>query len=297
MNILISGGSGFIGHFLSQQLLTKKHTVKIVTRVAHQHQSSPSLNFVGWDAESLQTAINGSDVVINLAGKGLFEQRWNERVKQELLDSRINSTQALVTAIRKSPSPPKQFISASAVGFYGDTGHQLTDESHPPHASDFSSTLCQRWEEEVSQLPSEMRISIARLGIVLHPLGGALHRLLPAFKWGLGGALGNGNQYFPWIHIKDAINALTFPIENPNISGVYNVCAPQPITNKAFSQQLAKQLGRPCWFNVPKTLLKLSLGESSALLLNSACIDPVVLKKQGFQWQFPSMETALASFF
>ncbi|MGL5335636.1 MAG: TIGR01777 family oxidoreductase, partial [Enterovibrio sp.] len=199
----------------------------------------------------------------------------------------------LTQKIMQAQKPPRIFISASAVGFYGDHGVQKIDESTPSNVNTFTHLVCSHWEESALQAQSCTRVCLARFGIILSPNGGALAKMLPAYKLGLGGKIGSGAQYFPWIHIDDAVAALLFLLQRDDLQGAFNICSPMPVTNEVFSQTLARQLKRPHIFPIPAFFLKLALGEASQLLLDSLRVYPNALLKNGFSFCYPDIELAL----
>ncbi len=294
-HILLTGGTGFIGQELRTLLLMEGYYVTVITRNPKKYADEAAKNqqFISWD-DNLVEAINTSEAIIHLAGEGIFNQRWNEEVKKRIYDSRIDSTRALVDAIGKAESKPELFISASASGFYGNQGDTILDE-HYGVSKDFLAQVCKDWEEE-SQKASEygVRVVNPRIGIVLEKNGGALEKMLTPFKMGIGGPVGDGKQYMSWIHRTDLCNALLFPLTNEDVSGPYNVCAPDPATMNEFASVLASVLNRPNLFRVPKFALELVYGEGAKPIMDSIRMQPKALQVNGFEFRFEDLEEALA---
>lgn len=292
--ILITGGTGFIGQVLCQKLIADGHSLTVLSRQpAHNVQAVcgrvESIN----DLDQLR-GDDGFDAVINLAGEGIADKRWSEARKQELMDSRITLTNQLVDVIRCWKTLPAVLVSGSAVGFYGDQGSQRVTEDTPPH-DEFTHRMCSDWEQAALRLdPTGVRVCLSRTGIVAGPGGGFLQRMLLPFKLGLGGRLGNGEQYMPWIHRDDVVAALIWMMENDTASGAYNVVSPNPVTNRQFTRCLAGVLGRPAIFPAPAPVLKIVLGEMSRLLLTGQMAIPERLEAEGFRFRFPDLTPALA---
>ncbi len=293
--ILLTGGTGFIGQELRTLLLMEGYYVTVITRNPKKYadESAKNQQFISWE-DDLADAVSNTDAIIHLAGEGIFNQRWNEEVKKRIYDSRIDSTRALVEAIGKAESKPEVFISASASGFYGNQGDIILDESFGV-SQDFLAQVCKDWEQE-SQKASEygVRVVNPRIGIVLEKNGGALEKMLPPFKMGVGGPVGDGKQYMSWIHRTDLCSALLFPLTNKELSGPYNVCAPDPATMNEFASVLASVLNRPNLFRVPKFALELVYGEGAKPIMDSIRMQPKALQVNGFEFRFEDLEEALA---
>ncbi|HLR31171.1 MAG TPA: TIGR01777 family oxidoreductase [Fodinibius sp.] len=295
MNIFISGGTGFIGHYLRRMLLQEGHLLTIVTRSPEKYVSETAKNqrFVSWDA-NLSAEMNSADAVINLAGASIFGQRWRQSVKERIYSSRIESTRMLVNAVKKSEDRPEVFLSASAAGYYGDRGEQVLDES-ASSGDDFLAQVCVDWEKEAHKVEEAgVRLAIPRTGIVLEENGGAMEQMLLPFKLCVGGPVGSGHQYFPWIHMHDLCRSFLFAIGNNDFSGAFNVNAPNPVTMRAFADVLGDQLNRPSFFRVPEALLQLVLGDAAAPITNSLRLQPKKLQQYGFEFQYPQLSGALA---
>lgn len=293
--ILITGGTGFIGSYLSDQLLKQGHYLTIITRSPERYseEQAKNMQYVGWD-DDLVEVVNHCDYIINLAGESLFGQRWTHEVKSSIYDSRILTTRKLVTLIEKAEIKPELFISASAVGIYGDCGDTVLDESSPA-GSDFLAEVCKDWENEAIKASDfGVRVAIPRIGIVLEENGGVIEKMLLPFKMFVGGPIGSGDQYVPWVHMTDLCNAILFPIENHELAGPYNVCSPEPESMNVLAETLGKVMNRPSFFKVPKSILKLALGEASQPVLGSLRVQPKVLQVTGFHFEFEDLEEAIA---
>lgn len=296
MTVLITGATGFIGGFLRTRLLEEGHRIIVVSRNPQKYQSERAENqsFISWEMIDLVEAMKESDVVINLAGESIFGQRWTDDVKKRLYDSRVDSTKALVQAISQVEDKPSLMISASAVGIYGDGENQLLNENSR-FGDDFLAKICVAWEEEALKVRElGVRLAIPRIGIVLHPEDGALQKMILPFKLFAGGPIGDGQQFVPWVHMHDAINALLHPIEYTDFEGAYNVCAPESVTNEALSFQIGRTLNRPSWINAPKFALNLILGEAAQPVLSSLRVLPKALMDHGFEFIFDDLEEALS---
>lgn len=295
MNILITGGTGFIGSELRDMLLQEGHYLTIITRSPKKYEDETAKNqkFISWDDE-LTEAMAFSDAIINLAGASIFGQRWTEDVKRKILDSRVSSTRKLVQAAGNADNPPEVMISASAVGYYGDRGDDVITESEPAGSS-FLSEVCQEWEAAAKDIEElGVRLAIPRIGIVLETGGGAMQQMLTPFKLGVGGPVGSGEQYFPWIHMFDLCRGLVYPLENETFEGAYNLNAPNPVTMNEFADKLGEVLNRPSFFRVPEFALNLVLGEAADPILDSLRIQPKKLQQAGFEFKFQFVKEALA---
>jgi len=292
-SILITGGTGFLGSALAFKLLhAGKHVVvfgrssdKIVRTFGDQVQAVSQISDLP-DAGSFQA-------IVNLAGAGIFDQRWNDKRKQVLRDSRIQLTQQLVDWIGGSEQKPEVLLNGSAIGIYGEHGDELITEQSS-QVADFSQQLCADWETTALQAEAlGVRVCLIRTGLVLGLDGGLLKRMLLPFRMGLGGRLGNGQQWMSWIHLQDWLALAQLMIENSTLQGAYNASAPAPVTNAEFSAALAATLNRPMLLPLPEVVLKPLLGEMSALILGSQRVLPKRLIDQGFEFQFPKLDLAL----
>ncbi|WP_165310604.1 TIGR01777 family oxidoreductase [Vibrio ziniensis] len=296
MKILITGGTGFIGRELLKLLMTEQITVltRNTENAKHQlnHIHSGNLNFIN-SLNDLQD-LNHFDAVINLAGEPIANKRWSKKQKSHICRSRWNITEQLVSLIHASTKPPEVFISGSAVGYYGDQQSHPFDESLHVHHESFSHQVCNTWEQIALRAQSDRtRVCLLRTGVVLSPKGGALQKMLPPYKLGVGGPIGSGQQYIPWIHMTDMVHAIMFLLSTEHAQGPFNLCAPHPATNAVFSQNLASAIRRPHILFTPKWAIKLLMGEAAELLLDSMRAKPKKLTELGFQFQFSHIEPAL----
>jgi uncharacterized protein (TIGR01777 family) len=284
--IAVTGASGLIGSALVGHLKSEGHTVQRLVR-----RSPISSDEVQWDPQTgfvdLQP-LNGVDAVIHLAGVGVGDKRWNRKYKAEILNSRLLGTTAIAAAV--SELKPAVFVSASAIGWYGESGNRAVVETDR-YGDDFLATVCREWEG-AADLAGDIRTVKLRTGLVLDPTGGALGKMLPLFRFGLGGKLGSGKQWWSWITLHDQIRAILFALENP-ISGPVNVTTPNPVTNQEFTSALARAMHRPALFPAPAFALKIALGGFSSEVLGSKKVVPHVLQEAGFVWDYPHISEAL----
>ena len=297
MRVIVTGGTGLIGRHLIQALCDRKDTAVCVTR--HQTRARSLLpvgvEFVEADpvrAGPWQEAVKGCDVAVNLAGERLADGRWTEGRKRLFRRSRLEVTRNLTDAIARGDGP-RVLISASGTGYYGNGGNQaLGEESEPGHG--FLARLSCEWEGTALQAESTAtRVVLLRIGIVLAKDGGALPRLAQPFRFGLGGPLGSGGQYFPWIHIKDLVRIVLHALDSPDLSGPINVVAPDPPTQRTFARALGSALRRPSLLPVPAFLLRALLGEKSEMILSGQRAVPRALRARGFRFTFDKLDDAL----
>jgi uncharacterized protein (TIGR01777 family) len=294
MRILISGSSGLIGTALVNTLKSRGHEV---IRLVRKLGSEPDVRY--WNPEGAQLSFEGFgdvDVVVNLAGENIGASRWAnpEARKRVLLDSRVKSTSLLARSIAALEHPPELFISASAMGYYGDRGDELLTEENRP-GNGFMSDLCVAWES--AALPAKekgIRTVYLRTAMVLAPNGGALARMLPLFRLGLGGKFGNGKQFVSWITIDDVVGAVLHIMYNEGLTGAVNLASPEPVTNAEFTRALAKVLHRPAIFSVPSWALRIAAGEiASPLILDSIRVEPSKLLANNYSFEYPALDGAL----
>ena len=279
MRILMLGCTGFIGKSLIPRLISEGHELCLISRKnIDQLKINSSFEKIGflklnlaqersWNDINLLNQLKSCEVIINLSGEPITEKRWSEEQKLEIENSRVNTTSYLMNSLKKNAINPKVIINASAIGFYGTSLDNIFDETSPS-GEDFLAKLCKKWEEAASQKPFFTRLVILRIGIVLGVNGGALGKMLPIFKVGLGGPIGDGNQWMSWIHIDDLCDIIVNGIKDKKYSGVINAVSPKPVKMKEFSSILAKSLQRPNLLPVPAASLKLILGDSAKLLLD-----------------------------
>jgi uncharacterized protein (TIGR01777 family) len=296
MKVALTGASGFLGPSLVQGLLEAGHQVHILGRNLEHALAKLPAGVTGAAFRAGEPlapeALGGAQAVIHLAGEPV-NQRWNHDAKQRIRDSRVLGTRAVVEAM-KAAGTVQRFVSASAVGYYGGAhgAEPLTEESAP--GRDFLAGVCQGWEAEALRArEAGLRTAVARMGVVLHPEGGALHTMLTPFRMGAGGRVGSGKQYVSWIHRADAVAALRFLVENPELEGPFNVTAPEPVPNVEFAHTLGTVLGRPSVMHVPGFVLKAALGEMARVALEGQRVLPRRLTEAGFPFRFPRLEEAL----
>jgi len=296
MKIFITGGSGFIGKHLSAFLLGRGHSVTAIgRRPLEAFIENDHFTYLKSDTSQSgkwQESLQGMDAVVNLAGQTIFK-RWSKRYKQIIYDSRILTTRHIVEALPAGGHTT--LCSASATGYYGDRADDILTEIEPP-GTDFLAHVAADWETEVL-LAGEKgnRVVTARFGIVLGKGGGALSRMIPAFKSFAGGPVGSGTQWFPWIHIDDLTAAVLFVIENKRVQGPVNLCTPHPVRNRELSNTLGKILNRPALVPVPAFMLRLALGELGSALLASQRVVPERLTQSGFAFKHPGIEEAISA--
>ncbi|MGY0155326.1 TIGR01777 family oxidoreductase [Edwardsiella tarda] len=293
MEILITGATGLIGSALCARLQILGHQLTALTRdVTRARQRLGEAVTLLSSLDTLST-LDGYDAVINLAGEPIADKRWSAAQKQRLCDSRWQITQRLASLIRASQRPPSVLLSGSAVGYYGNQDDTPLNEDDAP-VDDFTHRLCARWEALAREAESEQtRVCLMRTGIVLAPHGGALGRMLPLFRLGLGGELGSGHQYLSWIHIDDMINAILYLLDNPTLHGPFNMTAPYPVRNEQFVATLGEVLGRPTLMRVPALALRALLGEASLMLLGGQRVLPRHLEEAGFGFRYYDLREAL----
>lgn len=292
MNILITGGTGLVGRHLIPRLLELKHKVTVVTRNPEKARQIFSDRVTYWKGLAGQTHLNEIDAVINLAGEPIADKRWTEAQKQRLCHSRWNMTQQLVDLINASDTPPEVFISGSAIGYYGDLGEVVVNEEEPPH-NEFTHKLCARWEQIACGAQSDKtRICLLRTGAVLARHGGMLAKLLPIFRLGVGGPIGDGRQYLAWIHIDDMVNAMLWLLDN-DLRGPFNMVSPYPVRNEQFAHALGHALHRPAIMRAPAMVVRMMMGESSVLVLGGQRALPKRLEAAGFAFRWHDLEEAL----
>ncbi|MFN3403859.1 MAG: TIGR01777 family oxidoreductase [Cytophagaceae bacterium] len=293
--ILISGGSGLIGRKLTELLLKDNYEVAWLSR----SRGNGNVPIYKWDIDKKiidKEAIAFADHIIHLAGKNVFEGKWTDKMKAEIMKSRVKSAELLIDQIRQNGKHINTFISASGIGYYGaDTGNLIVDESSP-HGNDFISEVVQKWENKVNEVSLlGVRTVIFRIGVVLALDDGALPKIIIPVKLGIGAPLGTGKQFMSWIHINDLCNIYQHAIRDNNLQGVFNAVAPYPVTNREFTQILSKVLNKPFFMpNVPSMVLKMIFGnEKSSLVLGGNKVSSKKLSDTGYKFEYPELEKAL----
>ncbi|CJL13556.1 Epimerase family protein SA0724 [Streptococcus pneumoniae] len=294
MNILLTGGTGLIGRALCRRWLADGHRLWVWSRSPQRVAQLCGAEVKGVGSLQQLDAV-ALDAVVNLAGAPIADRPWTKARKSLLWDSRVRLTEELVEWLGRREQKPALLISGSAVGWYGDGGEHRLTEADQPVTADFASQLCNAWEERASEAAVlGIRVVLIRTGLVLARDGGFLQRLLPPFRLGLGGRLGNGRQWMPWIHIEDQIGLIDFLLRQPAASGPYNACAPTPVRNLEFTRSLSRRLHRPALLPVPAALLKPLLGELAGLLLGGQHAQPQRLQEEGYSFRFTDLDSALA---
>jgi uncharacterized protein (TIGR01777 family) len=291
MRIAVTGSSGLIGSALVPHLRAAGHEVQ---RVVRRASSAP--DEITWDPAKGTidlAALNGVDGVVHLAGAGVGDHRWSDDYKREILNSRVDSTNTIVRAMQQVEHRPRVLVSASAIGWYGDTGDRIVDETAPA-GTGFLADVVRAWEG-ASQVAVESGIRVVnpRTGLVVAKSGGAWARMFPLFKLGLGGKLGNGKQYWSWISLRDEVCALQFLLEQEHLSGPVNLTGPTPVTNAEVTSVMGHVLGRPTLLPAPAFALKAALGEFSTEVLGSTRVVPAVLEQAQFRFQDSTIERAI----
>ena len=303
MKLLLTGCTGFIGKELIPLLIKEGHSLTVISRQSKEKlkdiANDQSINFIkmnpaessSWNKEEIKNSLKSCEGVINLAGEPIAEKRWTEDHCKEITNSRIETTKNLIENLRNLKKPPKVLINASAIGFYGSHPQtEFTEESIP--SDDFLANLCKEWEYIANKKPRATRLVILRIGIVLGKDGGALGKMLPIFRAGLGGPIGDGKQWMSWIHRTDLCNLMIKSVTNSSWSGVVNGVAPNPVRMNEFSNSLGKALGRPSLLAVPGPILKLILGDGARVVLEGQNVQSQRFNKLKFKFSFPTINDA-----
>jgi uncharacterized protein (TIGR01777 family) len=293
-HILITGGTGLISRLVTDQLLSRGYQVSHLSRKAGDN---PNVKTYLWDIPKGQideNCIDGVDAVLHLAGAGIADKRWTDKRKKEIIESRTKSIELIYQLIKSKPNKINTIISASAIGYYSNRGDELLTEQSLP-SNDFMAQCCMKWEDAVDKGRSlGLRILKFRTGVVLCKDEGALPQMAMPVKFGVGAPFGNGKQWIPWIHWQDVVDMYLYAIENINLTGVYNMVAPEPATNKQLMKALAKQLYRPLWpLKVPSFIFKLLMGEMSTIVLGSTKVSAQKIENDGFVFKYPKLTGAL----
>ncbi|MGW4144616.1 TIGR01777 family oxidoreductase [Streptomyces mirabilis] len=289
--VAIAGASGLIGSALTRSLTADGHEVVRLVRRAPRGKDE-----VRWDPDGQRmdaAGLAGCAAVVNLAGAGVASRRWTEAYKRKILDSRVRGTATLAAAVASLDERPRVFVNGSAIGFYGETGDRVVDESAPP-GEGFLPSVCVAWEGAAAPArKAGVRTVFARTGLVVAREGGAWGKLFPLFKAGLGGRMGDGRQYWSYISLHDEVAAIRHLIDTSSLSGPVNLTAPTPLTNREITEAMGRVLHRPTVFPTPAPLLRLALGDMSGDILGSQRVHPTRLLSSGFTFAFPSIEGAL----
>lgn len=297
MRILVTGGTGLVGRALVPQLLNRNDEVLCVTRDPARAGEvlPPQVELIGADPTLpgvWQDRLLTCDAIVNLAGESVAGGRWTAHRKRTIRRSRLAVTGNIASALTTGDGP-RVLVSASAVGYYGSQGTQALSEDHQP-GQDFLARLAVEWEHAATRTAREdLRVVLLRLGVVLAPRGGALDRMLPLFRLGLGGPLGSGRQYFPWIHRQDVVRIILFALDNPTVEGPVNAVVPTPPQQGEFAAALGRAVGKPAWLPTPAFALRLVLGEQAGMVLASQRAVPYALKSSGFRFTFGELDKAL----
>ena len=272
--LLLTGGTGFIGQFLVPELLKDHWSVVVLSR----QPSDRVARLLGDQVQAIQSFDQwpfeqGPHACINLAGEGIVEKRWRKARKQQLRESRVGLTDELVEWLNAQETKPEVLISGSAVGYYGPQNPDDEITETFPAGQDFAAQLCSEWEQAAQGVHDDCRVCLLRTGVVLHPKYGALAKMLPAFKMGVGGPVASGKQVMPWIHIEDMVRGILFLLDTPEAEGPFNMVAPKAVDSRAFSKSLGRAVKRPTFFSAPGFVLKLMLGEASTLSSGRAAPD------------------------
>ena len=293
-HILITGGSGLIARLVTDELLNQGYSVSHLSR---KPGNNPGIKTYLWDVYKGQideNCLEGISTILHLAGENIADKRWTDKRKKEIIDSRTKSIGLIYQLIKTRPNLVNTIISASAIGYYSDRGDELQTEDSPP-SNDFMAQCCIAWENAVDEGKAlGLRILKFRTGVVLNKSEGALLEMGRPIKLGFGAPMGSGKQWIPWIHWQDVVGMYMHAIEKINLSGVYNMVAPNPVTNKQFTKTLAKQLRRPVWpINVPSFVFKLLMGEMSTIVLGSTRVSAEKIENDGFKFKYPELIEAL----
>jgi uncharacterized protein len=294
MKILLTGATGLIGSRVALRLVEENHDLVILSR--HPREARKTLGLPGEYYSWADASLESVDAVINLAGESLMAKRWSEEQKKKIIDSRVQSTKKLVAAIQSASPKPKVFISASAIGFYGDRGDTVLDE-YSDAGKGYLPQVCALWEREALRLREKTRVVCLRIGTVLSQDGGALEKLYLPFRAGLGGPIAGGRQWMSWIHLDDLVSVLFEALKNPQLEGPVNAVAPTPVRNQEFVRALGHALARPAVLPLPGFALKAALGEMSEVITASQRVVPAKLTAQGFGFRFHRVEDALAEIY
>ncbi len=302
MKIVLTGGSGFIGKRLIEKLVSAQHNIVLLSR----NPSSVNMSIwytvavKQWDGKNpgdWAADVDGADAVMNFAGEPIAAKRWTTAQKEKIINSRVDATRAIVDAIKQAKRKPSVLINASAVGYYGSVENDEVTEAYK-RGDGFLPIVCDKWETEARTAGNlGVRVVLLRMGVVVGEGGGALEKMALPFRMFVGGPVGSGKQWFPWVHRDDVVNIVLFALENSRLSGPVNVAAPESVTMRQFCDALGKAMHRPSWAPVPSFVLRLALGEMAEMLLTGQRVVPSKLRLNGYSFRFPKLDGALADIF
>jgi uncharacterized protein (TIGR01777 family) len=297
MRVVIPGGGGMLGRRLAADLVGDGHEVILLSRAPDRVGALPSrVKVQRWDgrtADGWGQLVDGAAAVINLAGENLGKSRWTDERKREIVTSRTNPGSAVVAAVKAATAKPALVVQASAVGYYGPRGDEKLTEDDGP-GRDFGAQVCVQWEAATAEVEAlGVRRAVIRTGVVLMPESIALRRMMMPYRFFAGGPLGSGRQWFSWIHIADYVAGIRFLMDHADASGIFNLSAPEPLTNAAFGKELGRAMGRPSWIPVPAVAVRLVFGEMSSVVLEGQRVVPSRLMESGFGFRFPEAGAAL----
>ncbi|WP_053217157.1 TIGR01777 family oxidoreductase [Virgibacillus senegalensis] len=298
MNVAITGGTGFVGRYVTKQLVKKGHRVYVLTRNPENYRNTDSITYVGWLHEDYhpESELPALEAVVNLAGDSIFGY-WTEEKKQTIMNSRLHATEEVIRILRKMPNKPRVLVNGSAMGYYGTSTEQAFTEKTQEPGDDFLAKVAANWEAAAAEAETlGVRTVYARFGLILGRQGALPLMALP-FKLMMGGKVGSGEQWVSWIHIDDVVELILFAINTAEISGPLNVTSPKPQRNKDFSKTVAKVLHKPYWLPVPEKLMKPVLGDMTELVLKGQCVLPSVAQGHGYVFHYPRLEPALRDIF
>lgn len=295
MHVVITGGTGFVGSALVDDLVGNGHEVSILTRHPEGKPETDNVTYVQWltNGSTPENHLRDVDAIVNLAGEPIQSGRWTSKRKQRILNSRIKATQQVIDLIKELEPKPEVLVNASAVGYYGMSETETFTEDADLHANDFLAGVVRRWEEEAIQAETfGVRTVLTRFGVILGKEG-ALPRMVLPYKMGIGGTVGSGKQWLSWVHIDDVVGMIRFAMDNTEVTGPLNMTAPEPKQMKAFGQTIGESMHRPHWMPVPGFVMKAALGEMSNLLLQGQYVLPQKALNLGYTFHYPQLKPAL----
>ena len=300
MKAVISGGTGFVGSSLTEELLNNGYNVSILTRNPDKHESRQNVSYIKWLTEGAhpEKELEGSDIFINLAGESINSGRWTEERKNRILKSRVDATREMIRIIENLNQKTSVFINASAIGIYEASETETHTENSLDTSTDFLAETVKRWESEASKaIDFGIRTAYTRFGIILGKDEGALPKMALPYKLFAGGTVGSGKQWMSWVHIADVAKAIRFVIETSRIEGPVNVTAPSPVTMKELGKTLGDVLNRPHWIPAPAFAIKAAMGEMSKLVLEGQKVIPSILMENGYSFKYPDLKEALTEIY